>query len=175
MSCGERSVRGEVTITEYGLEGNAIYPLVPAIREALEAGAAEITLDLKPDLTAEQIDDKLKDAAWKERMSALRLDRPSVTLLKTFTPFERYVDGRTMAEDVKRVQIPVTGLRPIAEAISTVGGIALDQVSPNLSLIMHPHLFVAGEMLDWDAPTGGFLLQGAFSTGHWAAAAIVKR
>ncbi|MBK7102983.1 MAG: TIGR03862 family flavoprotein [Flavobacteriales bacterium] len=175
VSCGERSVRGEVTITEYGLEGNAIYPLVPAIREALEAGAAEITLDLKPDLTAEQIDDKLKDAAWKERMSALRLDRPSVTLLKTFTPFERYVDGRTMAEDVKRVQIPVTGLRPIAEAISTVGGIALDQVSPNLSLIMHPHLFVAGEMLDWDAPTGGFLLQGAFSTGHWAAAAIGKR
>jgi predicted flavoprotein YhiN len=64
----ERSVRGEVTITEHGLEGNAIYPLVPAFVKAWIAGAAEITIDLKPDLTAEQIDDKLKDAAWKERM-----------------------------------------------------------------------------------------------------------
>ncbi len=175
VSCGERSVRGEVTITDHGLEGNAIYPVVPSVREALDAGAAEIIIDLKPDLTAEQIDDKLKDAAWKERMAALRLDRPSVALLKTFTPFERYVDGRTMAQDVKQVRIPVTGLRPIEEAISTVGGIALDQIAPDGSLVMHPHLFVAGEMLDWDAPTGGFLLQGVFSTGRMAADAIAKR
>jgi uncharacterized flavoprotein (TIGR03862 family) len=170
VRCGEHSVRGEATITEHGLEGNAIYPIIPAIRTALEAeGKAEMIIDLKPDLSMEQIEKKLQDAAWKERMAALRLDRPAVALLKAFTPMMRFIDGSTMAYDVKNVHIPVCALRPIEEAISTVGGIALDEVAADLSLKKHPHIFVAGEMLDWDAPTGGFLLQGAFSSGRWAA------
>jgi uncharacterized flavoprotein (TIGR03862 family) len=176
VRCGERSVRGEANITEYGLEGNAIYPIVPAIRASLEAtGKAELIIDLKPDLTEEQIEKKLQDAAWKERIAALRLDRPSVALLKAFTPMMRYIDGSTLAHDVKHVHIPVLGLRPIDEAISTVGGIALDEVREDLSLKKHPHIFVAGEMLDWDAPTGGFLLQGAFSSGRWAAEHMVEQ
>ncbi len=174
VTVGDHTIRGEATITEHGLEGNAIYPMVPAIREALLNGSAEFTIDLKPDLTTEQIEQKLRDAAWKERMAALRLDRPSVALLKAFTPVDRYLDGRTLSTDVKHVRIPVTALRPIEEAISTVGGIALDEVNEDFSLKKHPHLFVAGEMLDWDAPTGGFLLQGAFSTGSWAAEAMLK-
>ncbi|MEZ4737989.1 MAG: TIGR03862 family flavoprotein [Flavobacteriales bacterium] len=174
VRCGDTAVRGEITITEYGLEGNAIYPIVPAVRAALEAGRAEIIIDLKPDLTAEQIDGKLRDAAWKERMAALRLDRPSVAMLKTFTPVDRFLDGRTLAQDVKHVHVPIRALRPIEEAISTVGGIALEDVNEDFSLKAHPNLFVAGEMLDWDAPTGGFLLQGAFSTGRAAAKGIAK-
>lgn len=174
VRCGDTSVRGEIMITEYGLEGNAIYPIVPAVRNALDAGAAEIIIDLKPDLTAEQIDGKLRDAAWKERMAALRLDRPSVAMLKTFTPVDRFLDGRTLAQDVKHVHVPIRALRPIEEAISTVGGIALEDVNEDFSLKAHPNLFVAGEMLDWDAPTGGFLLQGAFSTGRAAAKGIAK-
>lgn len=170
IRCGDRTIRGEATITEHGLEGNAIYPLIPDVRTALEAeGKAEIIIDLKPDLSEPQIEQKLQDAAWKERMARLRLDRPSVALLKTFTPVMRYIDGSTLPHDVKHVHIPVHGLRPIDEAISTVGGIALDEVGEDLALKEHPHIFVAGEMLDWDAPTGGFLLQGAFSTGRWAA------
>ncbi len=175
LTCGDRTVRGEATITAYGLEGNAVYPLVPQVREALAAkGHAVLVLDLKPDLTIEQMEMRLRDAAWKERMAALRLDRPAVALLKACCPVDRYLDGRTLAHDVKHVQVIVHGLRPIDEAISTVGGIALDEVNGDLSLVRHPHLFVAGEMLDWDAPTGGFLLQGAFSLGRWAAEGVVR-
>jgi uncharacterized flavoprotein (TIGR03862 family) len=170
-----RTVRGEVTITDHGLEGNAIYPLVPALREALAKGGAELFIDLKPDLSEEQIDQKISDAAWKERPAALRLDRPALALFKAFTPLDRYLDGRTWAHDIKHVRIPITSLRPLDEAISTVGGIALSEVAPDLSLVRHPHLFVAGEMLDTDAPTGGFLLQGAFAMGLWAARGMEAR
>jgi len=175
VRCGDRTIRGEATITEHGVEGNAVYPLIPVVRAALEAeGKAELIIDLKPDLSEAQIEHKLQDAAWKERMARLRLDRPSVALLKAFTPMMRYIDGSTMAHDVKHVHIPVHGLRPIEEAISTVGGIALDEMGEDLSLKKHPHIFVAGEMLDWDAPTGGFLLQGAFSSGRWAAKGMAR-
>ena len=126
-------------------------------------------------LTEERIADKVRGAAWKERSAALRLDRPALALLKAFTPMERYLDGRTLAHDVKNVHVPVRALRPIEEAISTSGGIPWDALSDDLSLRDHPHLFVAGEMIEWDAPTGGFLLQGAFSTGHWAAQGILAK
>lgn len=176
VNCGAKTIRGELTITEYGLEGNAIYPVVPYIREQLAAtGEADVIIDLKPGLTEERINEKLRDAAWKERLATLNLDRPSVALLKAFTPVDRYLDGRTLAHDMKNVRVPVHALRPIEEAISTVGGIVMDEVNDDLSLKKHPQIFVAGEMLDWDAPTGGFLLQGAFSTGHWAAQRIVER
>lgn len=176
VTCGAKTVRGELTITDHGVEGNAIYPVIPEVRAQLAAmGDAEIIIDLKPDLSEERINEKLRDAAWKERMAALRLDRPSVALLKAYTPVQRFLDGRTFAHDLKHVRIPVQALRPIEEAISTVGGIVMDEVNEDLSLKAHPHLFVAGEMVEWDAPTGGFLLQGAFSTGHWAAQRIRAR
>lgn len=176
VRAGDRVLRGELTLTDHGLEGNAIYPLVPAVREALLSnGKAELIIDLKPDLTEEQIDRKMTDAAWKERPGALRMDRPAVALFKAFTPLERYLDGRTWAHDIKHVTVPVTALRPLDEAISSVGGIALDEVAPDLSLVRHPHLFVAGEMLDTDAPTGGYLLQGAFAMGNWAAQGMEVR
>lgn len=173
VAVGPTTLRGEATITAHGLEGNAIYPMVPLIRSALhQHGSAVLTIDLKPDLTMAQLEQRLQGAAWKERMAALRLDRPAVALLKAFTPVERFVDGRTLAQDVKHVEVPVKGLRPLEEAISTVGGIPFDEVADDLSLKRFPNLFVAGEMLDWDAPTGGFLLQGAFSTGYWAAVGV---
>ncbi|MBL7953141.1 MAG: TIGR03862 family flavoprotein [Flavobacteriales bacterium] len=176
VTSGAKTLRGELTITEYGLEGNAIYPIIPQVREQLAAsGEALVSIDLKPDLSEERINEKLRDAAWKERLAVLNLDRPSVSLLKAFTAVDRYLDGRTLAHDVKNVIVPIHALRSIEEAISTVGGIAMDEMNENLSLKKQPHIFVAGEMLDWDAPTGGFLLQGAFSTGHWAAQRILER
>jgi predicted flavoprotein YhiN len=175
ITCGELSFRGEATLTEHGLEGNAVYPVVPAVREALEVGEqAILVVDLKPDLTEAEMERRLAGAAWKERMAALKLDRVQVALLKAFTPMHRYLDGSTLIEDVKHLRIPVRALRPIDEAISTVGGIPWDEVNEDLSLKRHPHLFVAGEMLDWDAPTGGFLLQGCFSSGHFAAGSILR-
>lgn len=176
VRCGTLVVRGEATITVHGLEGNAIYPVVPAVRAAIAAGAeAALELDLKPDVTQEELERRLAGAAWKERMAALKLDRPQVALLKAFTPQHRFVDGAYLAHDVKHLRIPVLGLRPIAEAISTAGGIAWDALNDDLSLNCDEHLFVAGEMIDWDAPTGGFLLQGCFSTGHAAGRGILQR
>ena len=176
VSAGELSQRGEVTITEHGLEGNAIYPIVPALREAIANGEeALLLMDLKPDVTVQELERRLAGAAWKERVPALKLDRAAVALLKAFTPVQRYVEGGSLAKDVKALRIPVIGLRPLDEAISTVGGIALAEVAPDLSLIKYPNFSVAGEMLDRDAPTGGFLLQGAFSTGHAAAKGILAR
>jgi uncharacterized flavoprotein (TIGR03862 family) len=176
VRCGAIAVRGEATITVHGLEGNAIYPVVPAVRAAIAAGAAAaLELDLKPDVTQEELERRLAGAAWKERMAALKLDRPQVALLKAFTPQHRFVDGAYLAHDVKHLEIPVHGLRPLEEAISSAGGVAWGELDQDLSLERDPHLFVAGEMIDWDAPTGGFLLQGCFTTGHAAAQGILQR
>ncbi|MEZ4757921.1 MAG: NAD(P)-dependent oxidoreductase [Flavobacteriales bacterium] len=176
VSAGPRSLRGEITITEHGLEGNAIYPLVPWLRAALRTdGKAELQIDLKPDLTTEAIAERLFFTQWRERPAVLRWDRTAMAFFKAFTPKEHYLDGNRWAVDLKNVRVPVTGLRPLVEAISTVGGIALEAVASDLSLLRHPHLFVAGEMLDTDAPTGGYLLQGAFAMGHFAAQGLLKR
>jgi uncharacterized flavoprotein (TIGR03862 family) len=176
ITCGDRSFRGEATLTDHGLEGNAIYPVVPALREALERGEdAVLVVDLKPDVTEVELERRLSGAAWKERMAAVKLDRVQVALLKAFTPMHRFLDGSTLVQDVKQLRIPVRALRPIDEAISSVGGVPWEAVNADLSLKRHPQLFVAGEMLDWDAPTGGFLLQGSFSLGHCAARSILRQ
>ncbi|MBK8612677.1 MAG: TIGR03862 family flavoprotein [Flavobacteriales bacterium] len=175
ITAGDRSVRGEATLTEHGLEGNAVYPVVPAIREALARGQeATLIIDLKPDLTEAELERRLAGAAWKERMATVKLDRVQVALLKAFTPMHRFIDGSTLITDVKQLRVPVRALRPIDEAISTVGGIPWDELNDDLSLKQYPRIFVAGEMVDWDAPTGGFLLQGCFATGHHAASAIQR-
>ena len=173
ITAGDRSFRGEATLTEHGMEGNAVYPVVPAVREALASGeAAELIIDLKPDLTEAELERRLVGAAWKERMAAVKLDRVQVALLKAFTPMHKFIDGSTLIQDVKNLRVPVRGLRPIDEAISTVGGIPWSELNEDLSLTQHPRIFIAGEMIDWDAPTGGFLLQGCFATGRYAANAM---
>ncbi|HEY0978043.1 MAG TPA: TIGR03862 family flavoprotein [Flavobacteriales bacterium] len=176
ITVGDRSVRGEASITVHGLEGNGIYPVVPALREALAAsGSAQLTIDLKPDLTAQQLLGKLVHVDRKDFASALHLDRPSTALLKAFTTKEEFFDPQLLAGAVKALRLPVTGLRPLEEAISSVGGIPVEALSPDFSLKSHPRLFTLGEMVDWDAPTGGFLLQGCFAMGHHAARAFLAR
>jgi uncharacterized flavoprotein (TIGR03862 family) len=177
-------IKGEALITEYGLEGNAVYPAIPEIRKSFaEKGNAEIHFDLKPDSTIEQLKEKIKEFeklvykshgtnAYKE---AFNLDKARLILLKTFTTKEEFLEPDTLVQKMKALVIPVTGIRKVEEAISTIGGIALDEVAEDLSLKKFPHIFVAGEMLDWDAPTGGFLLQGCFSTGYFAAMNILAK
>jgi len=94
-------------------------------------------------------------------------------LLKAFTPKEVTGSAEQFATHVKDLRIPVTGLRPVGEAISTVGGIPVEALNPDFSLKGHPHLHTVGEMVDWDAPTGGFLLQGCFAMGRLAAVLIL--
>jgi uncharacterized flavoprotein (TIGR03862 family) len=177
------TIKGEALITTYGLEGNAIYPAIPAIRKAFaENGKAEIHFDLKPDSTIEQLSEKIKEFekliykshgtnAYRE---AFNLDKARLILLKTFTTKDEFLDPDIFVQKVKQLAIPIKGIRAVDEAISTIGGISLEEVDEDLALKKFPNISIAGEMLDWDAPTGGFLLQGCFSTGYFAAIKILQ-
>lgn len=169
IRAGDKKARGEATITRHGLEGNAIYPVVPAVRD----GGQELRIDLKPDTSEERLLERIGNKESRNFAEAIRLNRQQLALLKAFSPKEAMHDAADFIGHVKHLRIPVTGLRPIGEAISTVGGIPVEELHPDFSLKRAPHLYAIGEMVDWDAPTGGFLLQGCFAMGRWAARAIL--
>ncbi|MEO8588599.1 MAG: TIGR03862 family flavoprotein [Flavobacteriales bacterium] len=174
VTTGDRSVLGEATITQYGLEGNAIYPIVPALRDALgNAPTAFVHLDMKPNNTEAQLIQKLNGRPSKEFAEALNLDRAGTALLKACTTKEQFLSPTDLVHHVKHLRLEVTALRPIEEAISTVGGIRTEALTSSFAFKRFPHLFAIGEMVDWDAPTGGFLLQGCFAMGHHAARSIL--
>ena len=97
------------------------------------------------------------------------MDAQTSSIIKHFTTKEQFLNQGEFAKAIKKIEIPIDSLRPIEEAISTVGGIGIDNLNADFSIKKHPHLFCIGEMVNWDAPTGGFLLQGCFSMGAWAA------
>lgn len=171
--------KGEALITEYGLEGNAIYPVVPEIRKSLMAKeAVQIILDLKPFNTVDQLVQKVAgktSTKTKSYADIFNLDNVQLALIKAFTSKETFLSPDLFAASLKQISLPVESLRPVEEAISTIGGIDLNEMNPDFSFKKRPNCFAIGEMLDWDAPTGGFLLQGSFSMGHWAGKHILKR
>ncbi|WNB85727.1 TIGR03862 family flavoprotein [Cellulomonas sp. ATA003] len=168
-------VRGDAMVTRSGLEGGPVYALGAAIRAALDADArCVLELDLRPDHTADRLTDRLrqrrpKDSAtsWLRRTTGL--DPVAVGLLREATGGTLPDDAAAMAHLVKAVPVLVTGPMPIEKAISSAGGIAWSEVDASLMLHQLPGTFVAGEMLDWEAPTGGYLLQASFSSGVVAA------
>ncbi|MFZ1688267.1 MAG: TIGR03862 family flavoprotein [Flavobacteriales bacterium] len=175
VTAGGTSVLGEATITEHGLEGNAIYPLVPELREALAMGAeAFVHIDFKPNNTEEQLLQKLTGKTSKDFAYSVNIDRAHLALLKAFTPKERFISPADFAHDIKDLRLSVTGLRPVGESISTVGGIRTEDLTADFAFKRFPHFFAIGEMVDWDARTGGFLLQGCFAMGHQAARSILR-
>jgi len=168
-------VRGDAMVTRTGLEGGPLYASGAAIREALEAdGRCVLEVDLRPDLTVGQLADRLrhrrpKDSASTWLRRSIGLDPVAIALLRESNGGEVPSDAAATAELAKAVPVPVTGTMPITRAISTTGGIAWSEVGESLMLRRLPGTFVAGEMLDWEAPTGGYLLQASFSTGVVAA------
>jgi uncharacterized flavoprotein (TIGR03862 family) len=178
VSCGGQSVRGEVMLTEYGLEGTPVYALTPVLRAALSQQVpATLWLNLKPDLTPEQLRQKLNKPRGSKSWGAflqqtLHLGPPIPTLLREVAPAEAVASPEALAPLLHQLPLPITGLRPLDEAISTAGGVAWEEVDERLMLRQRPGTFVAGEMLDWEAPTGGYLLQGCFSTGAWGAKSV---
>lgn len=178
VSINHTPVKGEAMITEYGLEGNAIYPIIPEIRKALsEIKPVHIILDLKPFNTTVQLQEKIigKEIKSKDYATVFNLNTVQLSIIKAFTSRESYLSPIQFANELKHVVIPVNSLRPLEEAISTVGGIDLDEMNPDFSFKKYPKLFAIGEMLNWDAPTGGFLLQASFSMGHWVGKSILER
>lgn len=174
ISCGELTSKGEAVITEYGLEGNAIYSIIPKIRELIKQNLqACIFIDFKPNNSLQQLSAKLKEStSSKNYRKAFNLGSTEIALIKSFTKKEDYLIPSSFTKSIKSLEIKINSLRPIEEAISTVGGIDINELNPDFSLKKFPHIFTIGEMVDWDAPTGGFLLQGCFSMGHHAAKSI---
>lgn len=166
--------KGEVVITNSGIEGGAVYALSPKIRQQLnENNNAEIFIDLKPIFTGEAVLDKLNSRGNKRitivLSENLKLNNTAIALLKSILTKEEFTNTTLLAQKIKQLPLQITGMAPIDEAISTVGGIALNDVDENFQLKKLPGYYVIGEMLDWDAPTGGYLLQGCFSMGHYLA------
>lgn len=174
LSCRDKTQKGELVITEFGLEGNAIYALSPQIRAALkEQQSANIHLDLKPRLSTEKVLEKLEQSKEKTTSNklkqALKLGSAQLELLKLNTSKAVFTDHKLLAKAIKKLTINITGIAPIDEAISTVGGVCLSEVSQHFELKKMARHFCIGEMLDWDAPTGGYLLQANFSMGVYLA------
>jgi uncharacterized flavoprotein (TIGR03862 family) len=171
--------KGEVLITDYGLEGNAIYPVVPEIRKSLSANdPVHILLDLKPFNTEGRLLKKVQGKTatkTKNYAEIFNLDSVQLALIKAFTTKETFLSPELFAASLKQIELPVESLRPVEEAISTIGGIALEEMNADFSFKKRPNCFAIGEMLDWDAPTGGFLIQGCFSMGHWVGKKILER
>ncbi|MGI9605663.1 MAG: NAD(P)/FAD-dependent oxidoreductase [Acidimicrobiales bacterium] len=178
---GGQGVRGDPIITRKGLEGGPIYAHSRAIRRALDDhGHAWIELDLQPDLTVEQLAERLdarrrKGSTVTDWLRRCGVDRPGVSLMREATRNALPADSRAMSELIKAVPINTTEMMPIDRAISSAGGIPLDEVDESWMLHKRPGTFVAGEMLDWEGPTGGYLLQATFSTAVAAARGVLDR
>ncbi|PKP22235.1 MAG: aminoacetone oxidase family FAD-binding enzyme [Bacteroidetes bacterium HGW-Bacteroidetes-21] len=171
-------VKGEAMITQYGLEGNAVYQLVPAIREMINAKkSARIFIDFKPFNTEHQLLEKVKDQEilTKDYGRIFSLTTAQLAVIKTFTTKEEYLSVPTFIQCLKKLKIPVASLRPVGEAISTIGGVSVRELNEDFSLKKYPWIYTIGEMVDWDAPTGGFLIQGSVSMANYAAQSILKR
>ncbi|MFZ5774845.1 MAG: NAD(P)/FAD-dependent oxidoreductase [Thermodesulfobacteriota bacterium] len=174
LRCGDQQAQGELTITRHGIEGGAVYQLSGIIRDHLALGSpAVVSIDLKRDLAEQRIRLLLEQRPGKLSMSTflrkrLRLGGPAYSLLRETLSADQLADPGLLARTIKALPVPILAPRPLAEAISSAGGICLDEVNSDLMLTRLPGVFVAGEMLDWEAPTGGYLLQGAFSTGFRA-------
>lgn len=178
VSMGSHRARGEAVVTQAGLEGGCVYALSAPIREALaSAGRAVLHVDLLPDVAQEALAARV-GAARRGRSLANHLRQQAGLSPVAIGLVQEALHGGAaegnLAAIIKAVPLMVTGLQPIARAISTAGGIGLEALDEKLMLRRLPGVFAAGEMLDWEAPTGGYLLQGCFSTGVLAASGVER-
>lgn len=174
LKCGSKEKKGEVVITKFGLEGGAVYALSPEIRKQLNStNSAQLFLDLKPTLTIAEIKNKISHrgnkSITKHLENELKLNEVQIALLKSIISKEDFTNIETLSEKIKNLPLTISSAAPFDEAISTVGGISLNEINNTFQLIKLPNNYTIGEMLDWDAPTGGYLLQGCFSMGHFLA------
>lgn len=165
--------QGECIITREGVEGSLIYALSRPLRETVNiTGSATLTIDLVPGRSREEILDILCRRGSKSLSSylksALGLSRTKVALLYEVLDTEQIKVLQTLATTMKALPITLSGTRPIDEAISTAGGVCFEGINDHLMLNAMPGTFVAGEMLDWEAPTGGYLLTACLATGRRA-------
>jgi uncharacterized flavoprotein (TIGR03862 family) len=168
FTCGDTKHMGEAVITAFGIEGSGVYPLSEAVRKQLnEKGKALLAIDFKPQKTKAEVIEVIKQKCYKNTTLALReglkLSDAAIMLLKTYLNKETFLQSDALAEAVKQFTLDISDTAPMDEAISTVGGIDLNELTCYFEMKKMPGVFTIGEMLNWDAPTGGYLLQMCFS------------
>ncbi|WP_437422022.1 TIGR03862 family flavoprotein [Stutzerimonas chloritidismutans] len=172
--------KGEFVITATGIEGSLVYALSAGIRERIERdGHAQVTLDLLPDHSLEKIVRALTKPRGSQSMAKhlkrqLGLDGVKAALLRELTAPSAFDDPPCLAQAIKALPIILLHPRPLDEAISSAGGVPFESLDDNLMLRQLPGVFCAGEMLDWEAPTGGYLLTGCFASGRAAAQGMLR-
>lgn len=179
LNVGDKEVAGEMIITENGIEAGAVYALSSLIRDGIENNSNTIRIDLRPNMSIDAIAEKLKRPRGRQSFSgwiqkSAGLNSLQTTLLREGYPGIQDMNPMQIASAIKA--IPVLATRPfsIDKAISSAGGISFEGLTSNLMVKNMPGVFVAGEMLDWEAPTGGYLLQACFATGIRAAKGILS-
>jgi hypothetical protein len=175
LSFGEHSARGEAMITKTGIEGGVFYALSTPLREAItSSGEAELHIDLRPDMPHVALEQRLAKPRGKQSLAtflrkAVQLSPADIGLLQEVAHAAKTPLGglapEALAALIKALPVRLGGVAPIARAISSAGGVVFDAVDDHFMLTARPGVFVAGEMLDWEAPTGGYLLQACFATG----------
>ena len=174
LSFDGATVRGEAMITRAGIEGGGVYALGARLRDAVALdGAASLYIDLRPDLTEAVMTERLAKprggGSLSNHLRKAGLTPLAINLLREGSDAELPTDPAALARRIKAAPVRLVGAAPMQRAISTAGGVALDALDDRLMLKGFPGVFVAGEMLDWEAPTGGYLLQACFATGVAAA------
>ncbi|HZE56150.1 MAG TPA: TIGR03862 family flavoprotein [Bradyrhizobium sp.] len=184
LSFGFHRVRGEAMITRDGIEGGAIYALSAELREAvLASGGATLHIALRPDVETRDLVARLSSPRGKQTFSnwlrkTAQLSPVGIGLLQEAAMVSGVVlsslSPENLTELINAVPVQLTGVAPIARAISTAGGIAFEEIDADFMIRRLPGVFAAGEMLDWEAPTGGYLLQACFATGAAAGRGVLK-
>ena len=171
---------GEFVVTDGGVEGSLVYALSALAREQIAAyGHALVHIDLLPGRSAEFVQTEVARARGPRSLathlkSRLGIDGVKAALLYELQPREVIADAAQLADAIKHLPLPLLGARPIDEAISSAGGVCFEALDDGLMLHAVPGVFCAGEMLDWEAPTGGYLLTACFASGVAAASGVVK-
>jgi uncharacterized flavoprotein (TIGR03862 family) len=172
--------QGELMITEHGIEGNLVYALSAQLRDEIaQQGSTTLYVDLLPQYTPQQIIQHIEHPRGARSMAShlqgrLGIQGVKAGLLREFVSKEAYNQPHLLAQAIKSLPIPLTSTRPLDEAISSAGGVALEALDHNLMLSERAGVFCAGEMLDWEAPTGGYLLTACFASGIVAGQGVVE-
>jgi uncharacterized flavoprotein (TIGR03862 family) len=181
MTAQDQKAGGECMMTDYGLEGGPIYVLSGILRDTLEQdGSAKLEIDLIPDIDEASLVQRLSRPRGKKSMATHLKRTVGLSGIKSALLYEgadrsAFNNPAWLAGRIKALPLALHRTRPIAEAISTAGGITWSDITESLELKSMDNVYVAGEMLDWDAPTGGYLLSACFATGKWVGEAVAQK
>ena len=165
------SKKGEIRITKYGLEGAPIYYLIPYLRNQ----SSLLTIDFKPSFDLAKIEDILgREKNFTVGLRKLNLPVLVIELIKLCLSKDQFLNLSILSKYIKQFPIGFDSFRQIDEAISVAGGVALEELNNNFSLIKYPNVYLVGEMLDWEAPTGGYLIHGAVASGYFVGKNIIS-